>query len=178
MRSERFRLGPQTKSNADRFLNSLSPLILTSISISIFPVLNHPRSPLLLTGGLVGGVQRFGIQMKSGAKRPRYKGAEFFRRHFLLESRVHIVVHRNVQSNRHGHPRDKIDAVLYAGFNALTSRARQLRHNRRSLNRRHTVFGEVYRGMEVVDVVDKSAAPRDEFDNPLKPITMKMMMKE
>jgi peptidyl-prolyl cis-trans isomerase B (cyclophilin B) len=37
------------------------------------------------------------------------------------------------------------------------------------LDRTYTVFGEVFRGMEVVD---KIAAPRDEFDNPLTPITM------
>ena len=34
------------------------------------------------------------------------------------------------------------------------------------LDRTYTVFGEVFRGMEVW------AAPRDEFDNPLKPIPM------
>ena len=71
--------------------------------------------------------------------------------------------------------RDKIDAVLYTGFNALTSRARHLRHNRRSLNRRHTVFGEAFRGMEVTG---KIVAAREEFDNPLKPIPMTMSVKE
>ncbi|MEK7760144.1 MAG: peptidylprolyl isomerase [Nitrospirota bacterium] len=65
---------------------------------------------------------------------------------------------------------------MYTGFNALTSRARQLRHNRRSLSRRYTVFGEVCRGMEVVGKI--VAAQRDEFDNPLGPIEMKMTVKE
>jgi peptidyl-prolyl cis-trans isomerase B (cyclophilin B) len=44
------------------------------------------------------------------------------------------------------------------------------------LDRTYTVFGEVFRGMEVVDKI--VAAPRDEFDNPLKPITMTMTVKE
>jgi len=44
------------------------------------------------------------------------------------------------------------------------------------LDRTYTVFGEVFRGMEVVDKI--VAAPRDEFDNPLKPIPMKMTVKE
>ena len=43
------------------------------------------------------------------------------------------------------------------------------------LDRTYTVFGEVCRGMEVVD---KIVAPRDEFDNPLKPITMTLTVKE
>ena len=64
----------------------------------------------------------------------------------------------------------KINAVLYTGFAVLTRHARHLRHNRRSLSRRYTVFGEVYRGMEVVDKI--VAAPRYEFGNPLKPIPM------
>ena len=34
------------------------------------------------------------------------------------------------------------------------------------LDRTYTVFGEVFRGMEVVDKI--VAAPRDEFDNPLQ----------
>ena len=38
------------------------------------------------------------------------------------------------------------------------------------------VFGEVFRGMDVVDKI--VAAARDEFDNPLKPIEMKMTVKE
>ena len=69
----------------------------------------------------------------------------------------------------------KINAVLYTGFTVLTRHARHLRHNRRSLSRRYAVFGEVYRGMEVVD---KIVAARDEFDNPLKPIPMTMTVKE
>jgi peptidyl-prolyl cis-trans isomerase B (cyclophilin B) len=44
------------------------------------------------------------------------------------------------------------------------------------LDRTYTVFGEVYRGMEVVDKI--IAAARDEFDNPLEPIEMKMTVKE
>jgi len=44
------------------------------------------------------------------------------------------------------------------------------------LDRTYTVFGEVFRGMEVVDKI--VAAARDEFDNPLKPIAMKMTVKE
>jgi len=44
------------------------------------------------------------------------------------------------------------------------------------LDRTYTVFGEVFRGMDVVDNI--VAAPRDEFDNPLKPIPMKMTVKE
>lgn len=43
--------------------------------------------------------------------------------------------------------------------------------------RAYTVFGEfVFRGMDVVDKI--VAAARDEFDNPLKPIAMKMTVKE
>ena len=38
------------------------------------------------------------------------------------------------------------------------------------LDRIYTVFGEVFRGMEDVDKI--VAAARDEYDNPLKPITM------
>jgi len=71
---------------------------------------------------------------------------------------------------------NKINAVLYTGFNALTSRARHLRQNRRSLNRRNPVFGKVFRGMEVVDKI--VAAARDEFDNPVEPIEMKMTVKD
>lgn len=44
------------------------------------------------------------------------------------------------------------------------------------LDRTHTVFGEVFRGIAVVDKV--VAAARDEFDNPLKPTEMKMTVKE
>ena len=72
--------------------------------------------------------------------------------------------------------RNKINAMLYTGFNALTSRARHLRHNRRSLNRRYTVFREVFGGMEVADKI--VAAARDDCDNPLKPITMTLAVKE
>ncbi|HXF92411.1 MAG TPA: peptidylprolyl isomerase [Nitrospiraceae bacterium] len=44
------------------------------------------------------------------------------------------------------------------------------------LDRRYTVFGEVFRGMDVVDKI--VAVPRDEFDNPLEPITMTVVVKE
>ena len=44
------------------------------------------------------------------------------------------------------------------------------------LDRTYTVFGEVVRGMEVVDKI--VAAARDEFDNPLEPIEIKMTVKE
>jgi peptidyl-prolyl cis-trans isomerase B (cyclophilin B) len=44
------------------------------------------------------------------------------------------------------------------------------------LDRTYTVFGEVFRGMEVVDKI--VAAARDEADNPLQPITMTMTVKE
>ena len=44
------------------------------------------------------------------------------------------------------------------------------------LDRTYTVFGEVFRGMVVVDKI--VATPRDQFDNPLKPIEMKMTVKE
>ena len=48
--------------------------------------------------------------------------------------------------------------------------------NSSELDRTYTVFGEVFRGMEVVDKI--VAAPRDEFDNPLESITMTMTVKE
>jgi len=61
--------------------------------------------------------------------------------------------------------RDKINAVLYTGFNALTSRARHLRHKHPiNLNQHSTFFGKVFRGMEVVD---KIVVARDNCDNPL-----------
>ena len=44
------------------------------------------------------------------------------------------------------------------------------------LDRTYTVFGEVFRDMDVVDKI--VAAPRDEFDNPLTPIPMKLTVKE
>jgi peptidyl-prolyl cis-trans isomerase B (cyclophilin B) len=44
------------------------------------------------------------------------------------------------------------------------------------LDRRYTVFGEVFRGMDVVDKI--VAVPRDEFDNPLEPIVMQITVKE
>ena len=48
--------------------------------------------------------------------------------------------------------------------------------NTSGLDRTYTVFGEVFRGMEVVDKI--VAAARDEFDNPLESIEMKMTVKE
>ena len=44
------------------------------------------------------------------------------------------------------------------------------------LDRTYTVFGEVFRGMEVVDKI--VSTPRDEFDNPLKSIPITMTVKE
>lgn len=44
------------------------------------------------------------------------------------------------------------------------------------LDRRYTVFGEVIRGMDVADKI--AALPRDQADNPLRPIAMKVTVKE
>ena len=44
------------------------------------------------------------------------------------------------------------------------------------LDRRYTVFGEVFRGIEIVDKI--VGVPRDERDNPLDPITITMTVKE
>ena len=44
------------------------------------------------------------------------------------------------------------------------------------LDRRYTVFGQVLRGLDVVDKI--AALKRDEFDNPLDPIRMKVTVKE
>lgn len=44
------------------------------------------------------------------------------------------------------------------------------------LDRRYTVFGEVFRGMDVVDKI--VAVPRDERDNPLEPITMTVIVRD
>jgi peptidyl-prolyl cis-trans isomerase B (cyclophilin B) len=44
------------------------------------------------------------------------------------------------------------------------------------LDRRYSVFGEVFRGMEVVDKI--ASAARDEYNNPLEPIPMTMTVKE
>ncbi len=38
------------------------------------------------------------------------------------------------------------------------------------LDQTYTVFGEVFRGMDVADKI--AAAARDDNDNPLKPVTM------
>ena len=44
------------------------------------------------------------------------------------------------------------------------------------LDRRYTVFGEVFRGIEIVDKI--VGVPRDEWDNPLDPITITITVKE
>jgi len=44
------------------------------------------------------------------------------------------------------------------------------------LGRRYTVFGEVFRGLDVIDKIVSAA--RDQADNPLEPITMTIRVKE
>ncbi|MDE3035169.1 MAG: peptidylprolyl isomerase [Nitrospirota bacterium] len=44
------------------------------------------------------------------------------------------------------------------------------------LDRVYSVFGEVYRGLDVIDKI--VALPRDEYDNPLDPVTMTVTIKE
>ncbi|MDO9119063.1 MAG: peptidylprolyl isomerase [Nitrospira sp.] len=44
------------------------------------------------------------------------------------------------------------------------------------LDRRYTVFGEIFRGIEVLDKI--VAAARDAADNPIEPITMTVTVKE
>ena len=44
------------------------------------------------------------------------------------------------------------------------------------LDRTYTVFGEVYRGLDVIDKI--VAVPRDEYDNPLEPIEITITVKE
>ncbi len=44
------------------------------------------------------------------------------------------------------------------------------------LDRRYSVFGEVFRGLDVIDKI--AAVPRDQADNPLEPITMTVTVKE
>jgi len=44
------------------------------------------------------------------------------------------------------------------------------------LDRRYTVFGEVFRGLDVIDKI--VAAARDQADNPLEPIAMTIRVKE
>jgi peptidyl-prolyl cis-trans isomerase B (cyclophilin B) len=44
------------------------------------------------------------------------------------------------------------------------------------LDRMYTVFGEVFRGLEVLDKI--AALPRDERDNPLDPPAMTVTVKE
>ncbi len=45
-----------------------------------------------------------------------------------------------------------------------------------SLDRRYTVFGQVLRGLDVLDKI--AALPRDENDNPLKTVAMQVTVKE
>lgn len=44
------------------------------------------------------------------------------------------------------------------------------------LDRRYTVFGEIYRGLEILDKI--AAVARDANDNPLEPIPMKVTVKD
>ena len=44
------------------------------------------------------------------------------------------------------------------------------------LDRRYTVFGEIFRGIEIIDKI--ACTTRDERDNPLEPITMTVTVKE
>ena len=44
------------------------------------------------------------------------------------------------------------------------------------LDRRYTVFGEIYRGLEILDKI--AAVTRDAKDNPLEPVTMTVTVKE
>jgi peptidyl-prolyl cis-trans isomerase B (cyclophilin B) len=44
------------------------------------------------------------------------------------------------------------------------------------LDRTYTVFGEVYRGLDVIDKIVN--VPRDEYDNPLEPIEITITVKE
>jgi len=44
------------------------------------------------------------------------------------------------------------------------------------LDRRYTVFGEIYRGLDVIDKIVN--LPRDEQDNPLEPVEMTITVKE
>jgi len=44
------------------------------------------------------------------------------------------------------------------------------------LDRRYTVFGDITRGLEVLDKI--VALPRDEYDNPLEPVVIKVTVKE
>ncbi len=46
----------------------------------------------------------------------------------------------------------------------------------RRLDRRYTVFGEIFRGIELLDKIVATA--RDAADNPLEPITMTVTVKE
>ena len=41
---------------------------------------------------------------------------------------------------------------------------------------RYSIFGEIFRGIEIIDMIAK--LPRDERDNPLEPIRMKVTIKE
>jgi peptidyl-prolyl cis-trans isomerase B (cyclophilin B) len=44
------------------------------------------------------------------------------------------------------------------------------------LDRRYTVFGEIFRGLDILDHI--AAVERDERDNPLAPIAMKITVRD
>jgi peptidyl-prolyl cis-trans isomerase B (cyclophilin B) len=78
-------------------------------------------------------------------------------------------------------PGDRLDAQDTApegtqDFNDNGSQFNTCVDDSSGLDRTYTLFGEVFRGMEVVDKI--VAIAHDDCDNPLTPITMKMTVKE
>jgi hypothetical protein len=71
---------------------------------------------------------------------------------------------------------NEINAVFYTGFNVLTRYARHLIILVPDLGWCCTAPSETLGGIKVLDKI--AAAPRDEFDNPLEPIEMKVTVKE